>query len=123
MEVRKFDSGATKSSASGKPDYEGFLSPLVIKRYGEYMVKHQLQPDGNLRDSDNWQKGIPKNDYMKSMYRHFMDLWLHHRGYGNIAVEDLEESLTALYFNVQGYLHETLKDKHAEKGTGVLRSI
>lgn len=117
QEVRQFDTGATKSSNVGKPDYEGFMSPLVVVRYGEYMIKHQLQPDGKLRDSDNWQKGIPKNDYMKSMYRHFIDLWLHHRGFGQLAVEDQEESLTALYFNVQGYLHEILKEKYAKNST------
>jgi len=57
--MRTFGGGATRNSDQGKPDYEGFLSPLVIIRYGEYMTRHRVQADGNIRDSDNWQKGIP----------------------------------------------------------------
>jgi len=64
--MRQFDSGATRSNDDNKPDYEGFLSPLVIRRFGEYMVKHQIQEDGKKRASDNWQKGIPKDQYIKS---------------------------------------------------------
>jgi len=101
--MREFSTGATRDNDENKPDYEGFLSYPVIKRFGEYMSKHRVQADGNLRDSDNWQKGIPMDAYMKSMYRHFMDVWGNHRGVGT---EDMEESLCALMFNVMGYLHE-----------------
>src|SRR3972149_6479395 len=79
--IRTFSTGATRDTNQNKPDYEGFLSPLVIKRFGEYMSKHRVQSDGNLRDSDNWQKGIPKEEYMKSAWRHFMDWWLENRGF------------------------------------------
>lgn len=105
--MRNFSTGATRDSDENKFDYEGFLNPLVIERFAAYMHKHRFQADGTLRDSDNWQKGIPKDAYMKSMFRHFMDVWKNHRG---IPSEDLEESLTALMFNVMGYLYETLKD-------------
>ncbi len=114
MQVRQFETGATKSSDAGKPNYHAILSPLVIHRYGEYMNKHRLQPDGSLRQPDNWKKGIPQADYFDSMHRHFLDLWLHHDGFSSFTVEDYEESLTALYFNVQGYLHEILKEKYAK---------
>ena len=107
--VRQFSTGATRDQDATKPDYEGFLNPLVIKRFGEYMHKHRVQPDGNLRDSDNWQKGIPLDAYMKSTHRHFMDMWLHHRGLNNYANEPLDEALCALMFNIMGYLYETLK--------------
>jgi len=40
-----------------------------------------------------------------------MDLWLHHRGHPESAREYLEEALCALFFNVQGYLHEVLHQK------------
>lgn len=106
-EVRKFDTGATRDAETNKPDYEGFLSPLVIERYGAYMSKHRVQPDGALRESDNWQLGIPLNAYMKSGYRHFIDWWKQHRGYK--SSEDLEDSLCALIFNASGYLHELRK--------------
>jgi len=105
--MRQFDTGATRDSDTDKPDYEGFLSPIVIKRYGEYMNKHRKQVDGKLRDSDNWQKGIPRDAYMKSAFRHFIEWWQEHRG---IKTKDgIEEALCALIFNTMGYLHEYLK--------------
>lgn len=108
-EVRLFSSGASRDTDAGKLDYEGFLSPIVIQRFAQYMDKHRLQSNGSLRESDNWQKGIPKNVYMKSMFRHFMDLWLLHRGFE--GREDFEDTLCAIIFNVQGYLLEVLKEK------------
>jgi hypothetical protein len=108
--VRQFTTGATRDVDTGKLDYEGFISPLVLKRFAEFMHKNRFQKDGSLRASDNWQKGIPLDAYMKSETRHFMDLWLHHRGYPDQAVDkDIEEVLCAIIFNAQGYLHELLK--------------
>ena len=108
-EMRKFETGATRDTDENKHDPEGFNNPLVELRFCEYMTKHRVQADGNLRDSDNWQKGIPLTAYMKSMYRHMMDVWLHHRGLGYKSKEPLEEALCALRFNVDGYLLEVLK--------------
>lgn len=112
--MRKFESGATRDTVEGKFDLEGFLSPAVLNRYAEYMNKHRKQADGKLRDSDNWQKGIPLDVYMKSAYRHFFDLWANHRHVESAIKEDIEESLCALLFNTMGYLHEYLKDKAGE---------
>ena len=106
---RTFDTGATRDTDHGKYDYEGFLSPLVLERFAEYMNKHRIQSDGNLRDSDNWTKGIPKTAYMKSGYRHFFDWWKEHRKLN--TKDGLEEALCALMFNVMGYLYEHLKEK------------
>lgn len=105
-EIRKFDTGATRDTDKNKLDFEGFLSPVVVERFAKYMHKNRIQADGNLRDSDNWQKGIPRDAYMKSGFRHFFDWWVQHRGY--TSPFDLEESLCGLLFNVQGYLHELL---------------
>ena len=105
--MRHFPSGATRSSEDAKPDYEGFLSPLVIRRFGEYMTAHRRQEDGALRASDNWQKGIPRDSYMRSAWRHFLDWWMCHRE--GLPEDRLEEALCALLFNIQGYLHEHLK--------------
>lgn len=105
--MRQFKTGATRNDDSEKYDYEGFLSPLVIERFAKYMHKHRLQSDGKLRDSDNWQKGIPQDAYMKSGWRHFFSWWKGHRKLK--ADEDIEESICALIFNAQGYLHEHLK--------------
>jgi hypothetical protein len=110
---RKFETGATRDTDEGKYDYEGFLSPLVIERYAEYMHSNRMQSNGVMRDSDNWQKGIPKSAYMKSAWRHFFDMWKEHRG---IATKDgMEVALCALMFNVMGYLHELLVKKNAAK--------
>lgn len=107
--VRTFETGATRDTDVNKLDYEGYLSPLVLQRYAEYLNKHRVQSDGKLRDSDNWQKGIPLSAYMKSLWRHFMDMWTHHRGWP--CKEDREEAICAVIFNAQGYLHELLKVK------------
>jgi hypothetical protein len=107
--MRTFETGATRDSETGKIDYDGYLSPLVHKRFGEYMREHQTQADGKIRPSDNWKKGIPLSAYMKSGWRHFLVWWDCHHGNG--TQEDLENALCALYFNVGGYLHEVLRKK------------
>lgn len=110
---RTFDTGATRDTDHGKYDYEGFLSPPVLERYAEFMHGHRTLPDGSTRDSDNWQQGIPFGVYMKSMWRHFFDVWAWNRGY---KIQDhIEIALCALLFNVMGYLHELLKDKGLDK--------
>ena len=107
--IRTFETGATRDSELGKLDYEGFLSPTVLKTYAEYMNKHRVQSDGKLRDSDNWQRGIPKSVYMKSLWRHFMDLWLEHRGFK--SRDGLMNALCDIPFNAMGYMYETLKEE------------
>lgn len=109
--MRQFETGATRSNDSALPDYEGFISPLVLQAFGRYMNRHRTQADGTIRDSDNWQKGIPLSSYMKSMFRHFLDVWLWHRGHEGDESHSIEEALCALLFNVMGYLHEHLKTK------------
>jgi hypothetical protein len=47
---------------------------------------------------------------MKSMWRHFFEVWNLHSE-GNIKTEVAEEALCALLFNVNGMLHEVLKDE------------
>ena len=105
---RNFETGAYRDTDEGKYDYEGFLSPLVLERYAEYMNKHRLQSDGRMRDSDNWQAGIPKKEYMKSGWRHFFDWWKAHRKHP--TKDKMEDILCALMFNVMGYLHEHIKE-------------
>lgn len=111
--MREHKTGATRNSDDGKLDFEGFLSPLVLEEFARYMNVHRMQSDGKLRDSDNWQKGMPKDWYVKSLWRHFMDLWMIHRGHKRFDKDGREitasEACCAILFNVQGYLHETLK--------------
>jgi hypothetical protein len=116
--MREFETGATRDSDKEKLDYEGFLGPLALRCYAEYLHKHRMQADGKMRDSDNWQKGIPFDVYMKSLWRHLIELWTEHRsltpGY-DLALLDaasyeiLSDSLCAIIFNAFGYLHELEK--------------
>jgi len=131
--MRNFKTGATRDGEVGKFDPEGFESPLVDHAYHKYMHKHRVQADGKLRTSDNWQKGIDRDTYLKCMNRHFNDLRALHRGLavlkrkldhgeetlvcvaGDISVDindwrvvTLIEALCALLFNVKGYLFELL---------------
>jgi hypothetical protein len=114
-QMRTFETGATRNLDEDKHDYEGFLSPYVLRRFAAYMHEHRKTP-GGLRDSDNWQKGIPTDAYMKSMWRHFMDVWEIHRTgkpirEGHERLIDLDEALMALLFNCMGMAHEILKEK------------
>ena len=108
--MREFETGATRDTDVDKLDFEGFISPLVTKRYAEYMHTHRIQADGKLRASDNWQKGISQEAYMKSLVRHMEDLKLHWDGYSQEAVDkDIQSVLCAIIFNVSGLLFEKLK--------------
>ena len=114
--VRTFASGATRHTDDKKHDYEGFLSPWAIRRYGEYMHAHRVQADGELRDSDNWQKGIPRDQYMKSLLRHSIDVWSIFRGLFTFDKKDdskvgIEDALCGVIFNASGLLHEILRKR------------
>lgn len=118
MKMREFDSGATRDDDTGKIDYEGFLSPLVLKRYAEYLQKHRVQADGKLRDSDNWQGLFGEEHYnvcMKSATRHFLDWWLEHRGH-NLSKDGIQDAICAVIFNAMAYLLKILKE---ESGQGI----
>lgn len=102
-----YKTGAVRDSKDHKLDYEGFLSPLVLEAFARYMHKSRFMESGDFRDSDNWQKGIPLDSYIKSNLRHTMDWWKEHRGYK--TKEGLLLALLGVMFNVQGYLLEVLK--------------
>jgi hypothetical protein len=112
--IRKFETGATRDIDEDKFDFEGFLSPTALERFGQYMHEHRVQPDGNLRDSDNWQKGIPLRSYMKSLVRHAIYMWYWWRT-GTVLKKkprdpaDEFELACSILFNAQGILHELLK--------------
>ena len=109
--LRSFETGATRDTNEGKLDFEGFLSPDVLHQFARYMNMNRLQSDGNLRDSDNWQKGMPFDVYMKSGFRHFFEWWIQHRT-GGEPYEDriaMVGAICGVMFNCMGYLHEWLK--------------
>ena len=109
--MRQFETGANRDSEKGKLEYAGFLCPLVLKRFAEYMHGHRHLADGTLRDSGNWKKGMPQEVYYQSLMRHVMDAWLYRDGHGDEATETLEDSLCAVIFNAQGLLREVVKER------------
>ena len=119
--MRKFKTGATRDDDTGKLDYEGFLSPTVLRRYANYMHEHREQADGETRSSDNWKKGIKIEAYMDSMWRHFMDVWMAYSimkwttGKNDASMFTLQDQLCALLFNVMGMLHEVIEDREETK--------
>lgn len=129
--VEVFPTGATRHNDADKFDYEGFLSPLALESFASYMHTHRKQADGTLRDSDNWQKGIPKEKYMKSLWRHLVATWKLHRGYavkaefigGVERVPTMEDCLNGILFNTFGYLHEYLKEQQKIASQKLLQQI
>lgn len=114
--MRYFQTGATRNSDDDKHDYEGFLSPLVIEAFGDYMHRHRKQADGSLRSGDNWQKGFGDKHFdvcMKSLWRHVMDLWLFHRGYK--GRETIDDAINGILFNAMAYYHQLLVGKKIAK--------
>lgn len=117
--VRQFSTGATRNLDHNKLDYEGFNCPMAQRAFAEYMHGHRKQADGTIRDSANWQAGIPLDVYAKSLIRHVHDFHCLHRGWEITRPEDGKpmppddehklELLCAIWFNVQGYIHEILK--------------
>ena len=116
--IRQFETGATRSPDAGRYDPEGFLSPIVIEYFCDYMNRNRIQSDGSIRSSDNWQKGIPTDTYVKGLWRHFLHLWTRHRGYvvqDEKAAANAEDDCCAIIFNASGALFELLKDKRRAK--------
>lgn len=109
---RYFEGGAYRDVDESKLDYEGFLSPIVLEAYAKYMNKHRVQSDGRLRDSDNWQTGFGEKHAdvcMKSAWRHFMDIWMEHRGYE--SRDGIDEAICGLLFNVMALYKKILDDR------------
>ncbi len=110
-EMRQFETGATRNLDDDQLALEGFLSPVAIQFFAEYMHSHRKQADGTVRDGDNWQKGIPIPSYVESLVRHVFDVWRWHRG---LETRDgLKEALGGVQFNIQGLIHELFKDEQA----------
>ena len=113
MEKRIFKTGANRNSDYGKFDYEGFNNPLVEYSFASYMHQHRKLEDGTLRDSDNWQKGIPREELIKSLIRHIQDVKLLYRGVE--VIEDgkkisMEHAINGAKFNLNALMLDILKD-------------
>jgi len=107
--MREFPTGATRSSDAGKPSYLKYISHPVWVRYGEYMLEHETQADGKIREAGNWQKGMPPREALESLARHMTDTWGHLDGTQELFAEEYEDALCAIIFNAVVMLHEQLK--------------
>lgn len=123
--IRTFSTGATRDTDNGKLKYEGFFSPEVLRRRAEYMHEHRKQANGELRDADNWQKGMERAVYMDSLIRHACDAWYEWRTRSlkdadptslnrSKAFQDL---LCAISFNAEGMLLELLRGRDVGRET------
>ena len=106
--IRVSKTGATRDSAVGKIQPVKYFSPRVMRVRSEYMLKHSVQRDGSVRAGDNWQKGFgqtpkeTKDICEDSAGRHFLDMWLEHRGFE--SRDGIVEAICGLMFNCEAYL-------------------
>lgn len=101
-----FESGATRNRKENELQYEGFISPLALQMFAKYMHEHRHTADGEVRASDNWQKGIPDESYRDSLLRHVIDIWMIYRDWAALARDgDKREALAGAFFNLQGLMH------------------
>lgn len=111
-EVRSFPSGADRHVSDHKPDFEAFLSPSVLRDFGRYMQTHTVRADGTRRTGDNWKRGIPSDQYLKSLLRHVLDLWSLQGGSEVIDYDGnpvtFHDALGGIFFNTQGFWHNLL---------------
>lgn len=112
------ENSGVRDTDKEKIDFEGFIDPLVIQKFGEYMHKNRKLADGSFRDSDNWQKLFGEKHFdvcMKSGWRHFFDWWMYHRG--NKAREGIDDAICGLMFNVMAYYRKILLDREQDKNS------
>ena len=109
--MRKFETGATRSPIGDKLRYADFLDSRVIKRYCQYMHKHRVQADGQVREPNNWKKGIDRASLVDSLNRHQMDVLMWYHGYEDEMEEPIEEALCAVMFNTMALLDAVLKSE------------
>jgi hypothetical protein len=112
---RTFSTGANRNSDDGKLDIEGFINPLALQTYCEYMHKHRHLEDGTLRASDNWQKLFGEEHISvctKSLLRHAHDVWMENRGYE--SREGIDDALGGVIFNAFAIWLKVLEDRRCE---------
>jgi len=118
--IRQFESGATRDTDVGKLNYIRALSPIVLQYYVEYLGGHRTQPDGSMRDWDNWKRGMDKQIYLEGQDRHHRAVWLLSQGFpasDNHGQVTMKDSLCGVIFNAMGMLHEILKEESSQNKT------
>jgi len=104
MKKRKFKTGAVRDTDENKEDYIESISWLTLRRYALYMKSKEKK-----YGRGNWIKGIPIEEYEKSLVRH-LQKYISNKYYGT-KIEEEEDHLSAMLFNLQGLIHEEEKKK------------
>ena len=101
---RQFNTGALRDNDDSKENYIGAVSFIALKRYAHYQTDAAKRyPDGN------WRKGIPIEEYEKSLMRHLQKYFSNK--YDGTNFEPNVDHLAAAWFNLQGIIHEEEKAK------------
>lgn len=107
---RSFNTGAIRNNDINKENYLGSTSWLALKRYSLFQTnackKHKYP-------GDNWKKGIPIEEYEKSLIRHLQKYFANK--YDGADDEPYDDHLSAAWFNLQGIIHEEEKLKQKNK--------
>lgn len=105
---REFDTGALRESDEGKEDYVESVSWLTMRRFALYMKSNEMK-----YGRGNWKKGIPIEEYEKSLMRH-LQKYLANK-YDGANLEPDVDHLAAALFNLSGLIHEQEKQKLYER--------
>lgn len=106
--------GATRDTSANKPEYHRYFSPKTFERFGRFMLEHQIDSKGNYRPGNNWQKGMPREWFVSSLFRHYVEVWQRFED-GTLEGKEAEDALCALIFNAQGLLLELLLGRDVEE--------
>lgn len=108
MKHRTFKSGAIRDVDDGKENYVESLSWIALGRFAKYMNRVSVK-----YGEGNWIKGIPQEEYEKSLLRHIQKYFS--AKYNGVDVEPEIDHLSAAFFNLQGLMHEQEKQKVIDK--------
>jgi hypothetical protein len=96
--MRSWATGAHRDSG-GKFDFVEYMSTLAMGRYAEHMRKMAVK-----YGAGNWLKGIPADEFEKSLRRH---LWQYDvMKQTGIVIEPGVDHLSSAMFNLMGLMHE-----------------
>lgn len=104
--TRTFESGAIRGNADDKENYIGAVSWIALKRITKY--QNEAEKKGGY-SKGHWKKGIPIEEFEKSLMRH-LQKYLANK-YENANEEPEVDHLAAAFFNLQGIIFEEEKEK------------